>query len=418
MSKQPARSPPAVARPILPPGAHQNVAAGRGQPPRVQPSLPPWTNSQALGGYFVYVPSTNEIWLRDGTHFARPPHLHPAALAGSTYNGPLPPPTQLPQFPFTNTGSPPTGNLPLQAGSPPTIAGAMAHMSLGRQPPPVITPQASVEVVFHHGGTQSAIQRGEPPNINAKGMLIDKPELTSTLFKSFKVREKPKQFFTLGRVFLVLWSEPAGGTSKVTKWAPGTVINHLGERVFSKVRRFVVIRAGDNYCNALPINTYTGQGVSKHGVTKSEHVIIYTGSSAPKPTKAEMTTRRGEAPMRSTPIQVDVDTPSERLDPMSRLDLGGVTKVQHNIKVKALGNVNKRSVDALRTQYANVQNSQGSAGPSTMPAQYALRSSAEAEDDEEGDDDEEEDDDDEDDDEDDGEEEEDDDDEAKATTDK
>jgi hypothetical protein len=103
---------------------------------------------------------------------------------------------------------------------------------------------------------------------------------------------------------------------------------------------------------------------------------------------------------------------------MSRLDLGGVTKVQHNIKVKALGNVNKRSVDALRTQYANVQNSQGSAGPSTMPAQYALRSSAEAEDEEEGDDDEEEDDDEEDDDEDDGEEEEDDDDEAKATTDK
>ncbi|KAM0708466.1 hypothetical protein Q7P35_005118 [Cladosporium inversicolor] len=414
MSKQPARAPPAVARPILPPGSYPNVATGnRGQPPRVQPSLPPWTNSAALGGYFVYVPTTNEIWLRDGQHFPRPPHLHPAALASSTYNGPLPPPTQLPQFPFTNTGSPPTGSLPLQAGSPPNIAGAMGHMSLGRQTPAVITPQAPVEVVFYHSGTQSAIKRGDPPNINARGVHIDKPELTSTLFKSYKVREKPKQFFTLGRVFLVLWSEPAGGTSKVTKWAAGTVINHLGERVFSKVRRFVVIRAGDHYCNALPINTYTGQGVSKPGVNKSEHVIIFTGSSAPAPTRAEMTTRRGEAPMRSTPIQVDIDTPSERLDPMSRLDLGGVTKVQHNIKVKALGNVNKRSLDALRTQYANVQNSPGGAGPSAMPTQYALHSRAEEEEDGEGDEDEDDEDEDDDEEEDDDD---DDDDEAKEPT--
>jgi hypothetical protein len=220
----------------------------------------------------------------------------------------------------------------------------------------MITPQAPVEVVFHHNSTQSAIQRRDPPTISARGVRIDNPELTSTLFKAYKVREKPRQFFTLGRVFLVLWSEPAGGTSLVTKWAPGTVINHLGERVFSKVRRFVVIREGGTYCNALSINTYVGRGVAKPGVIKSEHVIIFTGSTPPEPTEDEMATKRGEAPMRPIAIKVDADSPSERLDPMSRLDLGGVTNVQHNIKVKALGRVNIGSLDALRSQYANVQN--------------------------------------------------------------
>lgn len=96
--------------------------------------------------------------------------------------------------------------------------------------------------------------------------------------------------------------------------------------------------------------------------------------------------------MQPIPIQVDTDTPDERLDPMSRLDLGGVTRVEHNIKVKALGKVNRRSLDALRKQYANVQNSPGGAGPSAMPTQYALHSRAQevVEDDEDEDEDDEE----------------------------
>ena len=249
----------------------------------------------------------------------------------------------------------------------------MNHLNLNRQMQ-TITPQVPVKVVFHHGGSASAIQRGDPPSNNAPSIQIDKPELTGALFKTYKVRPKPKEFFTIGRVFLVLWSAPAGGASTVTAWEKGTVINHLGERVFSKVRRFVVIREGGTYCNALPINTYSGKGVSKPSVNKSEHVIIFTGSVAPRPTAAETPKRRGEFPMQSIPIQVDIDSQDERLDPMSRLHLGGVTTVEHNIKVKPLGKVNKRSLDALRKQYVNVQNSHGGAGPANTHADYALHS--------------------------------------------
>jgi len=368
------------------------AGANNPMPPRGQPSLPPWTPSPVLGGDFVYVPSTDELFMRDGRRLPRPARMQPAQLASSTYTGPLPPPTQLPQFPFVNTGSPPTGNMPLNPGSPPNIASAMGHMNLNHRPQ-TITSETPVNVVFNHGGTASAIQRGDPPNNNASSVKIDKPELTDTLFKTYKVRPKPREFFTIGRVFLVLWSEPAGGTSRVTAWERGTVINHLGERVFSKVRRFVVVREAGTYCNALPVNTYGGKGVSKPSVRKSEHAIIFTGSTPPRPTALEMPKRRGEAPMQPVPIQVDMDNKGERLDPMSRLHLGGVTTVEHNIKVKAFGKVNKNSVDALRKQYANVQNSHGGAGPANVNADYALHAhheeTQEDEEEEEDDDDEE-----------------------------
>jgi hypothetical protein len=304
--------------------------------------------------------------------------------------------------------------MPLHPGSPPNIAGALGHMNLNRQTQ-TISPQVPVKVVFQHGGTHSAIQRGEPPNNNAPIVRIDKPELISALYKTYKVRTKPREFFTIGRVFLVLWSEPASGTSKVTAWEKGTVINHLGERVFSKVRRFVVIREGDTYCNALAINTYSGRGVSKQSVNKSEHVIIFNGSIVPRLGPGEAPTKRGEPPMQPVPIQVDIDTQDEKLDPMSRLDLGGVTRVEHNIKVKALGKVNKRSLDALRKQYANVQNIQGGARPGPVEPQYALHSRNEEEDDDDDDDEEEEEDDDDDEDEEDDEEDDEDDDDDEDT---
>jgi hypothetical protein len=148
-----------------------------------------------------------------------------------------------------------------------------------------------------------------------------------------------------------VWSEPAGGTS--ISWQPGIVLNHLGERVFSKLRRFLVIREGERYCNALPINTYGGHGVSKRGVTKSEHAIIYTGRTEPRVRTDEMPGPQ-EAGMLSTPIRVDPDNMTEQMDPMSRLDFGGVTKIHHNLKVKSFGLVNSASMDSLQRQFREV----------------------------------------------------------------
>jgi hypothetical protein len=136
----------------------------------------------------------------------------------------------------------------------------------------------------------------------------------------------------------------------MSRYEPGVVINHLGARVFSKIRRFVVIREGDSYCNALPINTYAGRGVAKHGIAKSEHAIIYTGRTPPR-VRTDEAPKRGETGMQSIPIRVDADSFDELLDPMSRIDFGGVTKIQHNIRVKPLGIVNSTSMAALQHQF-------------------------------------------------------------------
>jgi hypothetical protein len=89
-------------------------------------------------------------------------------------------------------------------------------------------------------------------------------------------------------------------------------------------------------------------------VVKSEHGIIYTGRNAPNPSKAELVTLPNEARMRSEPIRVDPDTPLDKLDPMSRINYAAVSTVQHNIKVKSMGNVNRNSIRSLQQHFQNV----------------------------------------------------------------
>jgi len=53
------------------------------------------------------------------------------------------------------------------------------------------------------------------------------------------------------QVFLVLWAEPAGaGATRITN-LPMVIPGKHKEQVYSKVRRFVVVRAGDQSCSAL-----------------------------------------------------------------------------------------------------------------------------------------------------------------------
>lgn len=226
-------------------------------------------------------------------------------------------------------------------------------------------PQGETQVVFQ-SATASQIARKEParhPDRNGRKVDIGDHGVTRKLFPSFKIRKNGKKYFRVGRIFLVLWSENAGGTV-ATRYEPGIVLNHLGERVFSKVRRFLVIREGANFCHALPINTYGGRGVAKKGVVKSDHVIVYSGKAIPRPHQDELPPRGQQGGMRPVPIQVESDEPADALDPMSRLNLAGVTLVQHNIKVQNFGKVCDGSVDSLRKQFENVW---GTPLPSSKP---------------------------------------------------
>nr|POF06904.1 hypothetical protein CFP56_31528 [Quercus suber] len=179
------------------------------------------------------------------------------------------------------------------------------------------------------------------------------------LFSDYKIR--PHKFFSVGRVFIILWVEPAADATLITNSReksdrppdPGLATGRHGEAIYSKVRRFVVIRAGDYFCSALPISTYGKQGVGKNRVRKSDHGIIHTGSVAPEPLGAESPLQE-EVGMRPRAIRVVPDRHVDQLDPMSRIDYAKVYTIQHNLKVKPFGEVHPGSKEALKTQFRNV----------------------------------------------------------------
>ncbi|KAK4561247.1 hypothetical protein LTR86_004564 [Recurvomyces mirabilis] len=193
--------------------------------------------------------------------------------------------------------------------------------------------------------------------VTARRALYPTPEGEERLFSTFKRRQR--QFFTVGRVFSVCWSEPASDTTTINTLVqndrsdPGLSANRFGESIFSKVRKFVIIREGKDYCSALPIVSYGGQGVAKPGVTKAEHGLIYTGCTPPPPQRAELATR-GERGMRAQSIRVVPDRQEDRLDLMSRIDFAKVHTVHHNLKVAAFGCVHPDSMAALITEFQNV----------------------------------------------------------------
>lgn len=334
---------------------------------------------QRRNQYFYHDERTDEYVYQDGTRVSvQRPSATPRTTSASSSN------RQTPATQFTYSGSPPRETIyaHVRHGQPlppqerqgaqlgvKSLDAAMNNMAIGGsssrtyelggiQVVEVQNPQSLVRTRY---GTSPANRITDPAlynsGVRAHRMLYgtDRNE-TETLYSNYRMRKH--DFFSKGRVFLILWVEPAGEAagSVITTEEPSDqaiTIGAFNERVFSKVRRFVIIRDGENYCSALPIATYGGKGVGKRGVKKSEHAIIYTNREPPGP-KTHENPQRGEAGMRPTPIKVTPDEPTEALDPMSRIDFGKVHTIQHNIKVRPFGNVHPSSMAALEAQFASV----------------------------------------------------------------
>jgi hypothetical protein len=164
---------------------------------------------------------------------------------------------------------------------------------------------------------------------------------------------KPSMFFKVGRVFEMLWPDIVGdGATQVTSLEqsdqPAT-----SRVISSKVRRFVIIRENRDYCSALPVATYGKQGVGKPGVVKSEHCVIYTGSQPPQISQQEIPSME-EGAMRTPALKLDPSDPTEKLDPMSRVDFGKVYTIAHAVMVKSLGSLGSRSIGTLKSHFKQV----------------------------------------------------------------
>lgn len=97
--------------------------------------------------------------------------------------------------------------------------------------------------------------------------------------------------------------------------------------------------------------------MSKPGVKKSDHAIIYTGKSLPLIGDNEAPSR-GEEGMRRHPIRVDSDIKGEKLHDMSRIDFGKPHTIHHNLKVRSFGKVHRDSFASLKYQFGEVWQSE------------------------------------------------------------
>ncbi|KAK3636374.1 hypothetical protein LTR22_018750 [Elasticomyces elasticus] len=328
------------------------------QSPRVLPQTPPARLPAQQQQPWTSPPTANSNFMLRGQNSTRSPDGASAdATAGSSRG--------------LHIGEPTTSPYQQQATRPqvPAVIPTVAEVNGIR----TVTAQDPTSRVTTYMGTGPA-ERITDPALYGNGIRATRALYGTTgdeeqLFSAYRIRDH--RFFCVGRVFLILWSEPAGETSTTIESVvpndrsmSGISSGPHNEYIYSKVRRFVVIRPGHNYCSALPVMSYGHQGVGKPGVVKAEHGIIYTGSTPPEPSRSERP-GRSEPGMRTSAIRVTPDERGTKLDSLSRIDYAKVHTIHHNIKVAPFGVVHPNSMEALDTQWRNVWLENIASGPGT-----------------------------------------------------
>lgn len=209
----------------------------------------------------------------------------------------------------------------------------------------------------------SSFTSGSPSRSNVAAITtgIETVSLSSD-HSPFKVRDP--EFYRRGRLFAT------------PRLSPQARESHSGHTVVSTLeipperdaasgyagggQRYVVVgedaHDAPGYCYVLLISTYGGLGVARENVIKADHGIIYSGKKREvRPEEDEEPSRREQA-MCSTPVRVEMRLPSEKLDPMSRINYRNISRFNKADAVHDLGTVHKDSMPWFLGQFSSVQN--------------------------------------------------------------
>jgi len=297
---------------------------------------PPANVVRTGSGRGGYVPPANSPPATIGRGAFIPPTNPPPSVAG---RGAYVPPTNLPPPAVGRGGGyiPPINPLP------------KGSKKSGGYIPPAGGPRPSH---VSSSSTQAAGGSSQPTE-EEKRQILD---------ADYKVRERPRKFFRLGKVFLKVHTEDLGGKkgqSTAFTFNKDAFPVAFGEMAFSKVRRFVVVSEQADSCSALAITTHSGKGAAKRNA--AEHGIMYTGSEAPPPLK-------NEGMMSTKPIRIDPFNRFDILHPASRVNYAKTYNIEHNVKVKPYGMVNALFMHHLVKQWTEVI-----IGRSITPIQVVFR---------------------------------------------
>ncbi|KAK8239309.1 hypothetical protein IWZ00DRAFT_547950 [Phyllosticta capitalensis] len=167
-----------------------------------------------------------------------------------------------------------------------------------------------------------------PPESLIRGTL----GVVEGLDPSYEVQRRPRQFFHAGRMFSVLFTEPLGENARNVGDNVTRVI--YDQRVFSQIRRFIVVQPKQGFCYAVPVSTYGNRGVNKPGVEPEAHAVVHMTNSIPVWLHGER-----ERGMTKEPIAVVPANDAVFLTPASRINFSLAHPIKYNVKVKDLGRV-------------------------------------------------------------------------------
>ncbi|GME49393.1 hypothetical protein BKCO1_19000171 [Neofusicoccum parvum] len=174
-----------------------------------------------------------------------------------------------------------------------------------------------------------ALQSG----IRAHKRVRATPGEAERLDPRYKKHYPGRDFYTVGKVFKVLWPEPAGNPQSGVTFVTGA----YGEQFYNKIR--------------WPIQTYNRQGVEKQGVIKAEHSAIHVHTGYPVP--AAQDDPNGEMLQPAIPV-VPASREQAKMDPMSRLNYAKPYTVEHNVKSFHFGDVPREWLPILLQNFATV----------------------------------------------------------------
>ncbi|KAF2106876.1 hypothetical protein BDV96DRAFT_606914 [Lophiotrema nucula] len=206
-----------------------------------------------------------------------------------------------------------------------------------------VTPSVNADTVAH------AISSQDVQTItNSQSRFLRSPSEASqyeNLDPSYRrvAAQSHSRFFVPGRVFAMLWTEPAGiAHPGSTRGSTHFSLNKFNETAYSEIRRFLVISNRKTFSQCVPIQTYRQQGAKKPGLIVHDHGIIHTSETPPPPLEGDDLTKQ---PIRVQPSSGYQPTP--QLDPASRVNYGKSYAVEHNVKVRDIGMVVERQLHLI-----------------------------------------------------------------------
>lgn len=290
---------------------------------------------------------------------AAPEVSHPAQMVSTGYDRRAESGQQAPVTTQTSTYS-------RAATDPAAALHSFSTLQIGHAPAHSLLPNplTSPSREERHGGlTASRTSQPSRSNRGSRDSFQSEIEIrgtegeAETLDPRYRQPRHPGQFFVVGKVFAVLWHENVGRSNQEpgpdvkfvrTIQTDNSTIGRYGERIFSHIRRMVVVRRRYGYCWCVAINTYSGKGVSgkrRANVEDRSHTIVHDSTKPPQYVA-------GEKKIVKEPIAVIMTSP-ETLHVASRLNYAKVHTVEHNVKVMDVGMVHPESMAFFEAHWQN-----------------------------------------------------------------